>query len=606
MERAGKWLILIFGLSLGGLNLHGQTVGIARPLDLTKEVKSLSLKSRSSIPSNTLALPLLNLDGKKSSKKLRWNKKKEGFASSIKLGANVASYVLLAEVALREGEVIIFSDQTNNTFSITSKENTKTQRSLSSALRGDISITYISGIEGQAPSFRVQEVYASPNQEAMELGFGAGFECQININCDEGRPYAKEKNGVMRIRMVAEEGIALCSGTLLNNTAEDGDPLVLTAFHCLHPANTDLTPLFDMWRFDFNYESFSCANPESEPGVVALQGATVIADWRETDMMLLRIEQEIPEDANAYFVGWDRRNDYNPIKTALIHQPAGDIKKITIDNDPVSPFDDDIAWNNASSTPPNTHFINDFDEGVYQPGSSGAGLFDDEGRVIGQLHGGPLSDEFCSIGIGYSGRLGISWDAGEGPTDRLSDWLDPAGTGAMKVDGIAANATEQVVQFKGKVLTPKGISIPKVRISLSGDKEASFLTGSDGRFVFDNLSTKKKYAIKFSKETGAANGLSVVDLISIQNHILGKKLITDDFGKLAADVNHDGKISSVDLVQMLNVMIGRSDKFTDSDSWRFEPNTLDLNGENVGAGVVDLSIIGYKVGDVNGSANPRN
>jgi len=32
---------------------------------------------------------------------------------------------------------------------------------------------------------------------------------------------------------------------------------------------------------------------------------------------------------------------------------------------------------------------------------------------------------------------------------------------------------------------------------------------------------------------------------------------------------------------------------------------LDLNGDNVGAGVVDISVIGYKVGDVNGSANPR-
>jgi len=506
-------------------------------LDLTQEVKAISNKSINEIPTNTIALPII-MDNRKRVASMRWASEKANHKTELILGAEIQAYVMLTEVRLATGQRIVISDQHEHLYLYDNQEDIASGRIMTEELKGDIRIV-AEGFSEQ-PSFRLDQVYVRPNVEAMDLGFGAGFECQVNINCDAGRPYADEKNGVMRIRMVAEEGVALCTGTLLNNTAQDGASLVLTAYHCLFPASSTLTPLFDMWRFDFGYESFSCANPEAEPRPIALQGAEVLAQWQETDMLLLRIQQEIPEDANAYYVGWDRRDDYNPVRTALIHQPAGDIKKITIDTDPVEAFDDVITWNNSTTTPPFSHFINDFDEGVYQPGSSGAGLFDDEGRVIGQLHGGPLSDELCTIGIGYSGRLAVSWDTGDGPEDRLKDWLDPEGTEAMQVDGVPANGTDQVVQVKGKIITSKGIAIPNVRISLVGDKEASFLTGTDGRFVFDNLSTKGTYEISFTRTSGAANGLSVLDLITIQNHILGKKLIESDFGKFAADVNNDG------------------------------------------------------------------
>ena len=191
-----------------------------------------------------------------------------------------------------------------------------------------------------------------------------------------------------------------------------GSEMCIRDSHCLVPPDAAITPLFDLFWFDFNYESFSCANPEEEPFPFQVQGAELLAEWEDTDMMLLRIKEDIPIEANVFYAGWDRRLDYEPDTTFLIHHPVGDIKKVSLDLDKAVIHDRRIGWNNGSNSPEFSHYLNDFDDTTYEPGSSGAAIFDNNGSVLGQLHGGPLSDEFCSIGIGYSGRLSVSWDTG--------------------------------------------------------------------------------------------------------------------------------------------------------------------------------------------------
>jgi len=571
-------------------------------VDLISEVSALNQKSVSSDLGDLAALPIIS----KSTRQKHQQLNSPLSQLSLTLGAQVQSYVLLEEVEIENQDAIEVIDSEGTKWFFENEDISAEGRLIAGPTVGDVRIVTSDDADIARTNFQIKEIYVAPqNVGAMELGFGASYECQININCDEGKDFSDQKNGVMRIRMVAEEGVALCTGTLLNNVSEDREPLVLTAYHCLRPGEGSLTPLFDMWFFDFNYESLSCANPDEEPGVIALQGAEILSEWVDTDMMLLRIKEEIPTNSNIYFNGWDRRESHQPQKSVIIHHPSGDIKKITTDFDQVIPFDKTIGWNNGTVTPSFSHYINEFDDAVYQPGSSGAGLFDDTGKVIGQLHGGPLSDEFCTIGIGYSGRLSQSWESGVGAQDRLQPWLDPDDTGATSMEGKYANSTTQVVQFEGTVVTTTGIALPGVRVELSGDSDASLLTGSDGRFVFDNLSTQGQYKITLSKNSSHANGISALDIILIQNHILGVKSIDDVFSRFAADVNKDGKISSIDIVQIINILVGRREDFPDSDSWNFEPNVLEVGGNNVGAGSIELNMIGYKMGDINSSANPR-
>ena len=94
--------------------------------------------------------------------------------------------------------------------------------------------------------------------------------------------------------------------------------------------------------------------------------------------------------------------------------------KISIDNDApvISTFS-----TSAFSTTTNQHWRADFDIGTVQKGSSGAPLFDQNHRVIGQLNGGLTRTDYCNVRAGFYGRFDLSWEGGGTPQTRLRDWL---------------------------------------------------------------------------------------------------------------------------------------------------------------------------------------
>jgi subtilisin-like proprotein convertase family protein len=61
-------------------------------------------------------------------------------------------------------------------------------------------------------------------------------------------------------------------------------------------------------------------------------------------------------------------------------------------------------------------------------------MFDQNSRIVGQLHGGIAS---CTV-IDWDeyGKVDVSWTGGGSAATRLSDWLDPLGTGALYQDGV--------------------------------------------------------------------------------------------------------------------------------------------------------------------------
>ncbi|MEM9824920.1 MAG: hypothetical protein AAF985_27805, partial [Bacteroidota bacterium] len=234
-------------------------------------------------------------------------------------------------------------------------------------------------------------------------GFGDAMSCNVNINCPSGDNWQDHKRGIVRMLRIFDEGVGWCTGSLINNTNQDGTPYILSAFHCI----AGFTPQLELWRFDFNYESVDCSNPVEEPDFQSLLGCLYRSGREQTDFLLLELEDEIPHQYDVYYNGWNRDNTFVPSMGTGIHHARGDIKKISLDNDPADIFQSSILWSNGVTTPPNHHFRFQLDEGTIEDGSSGSPIFDQNGWIVGQLHGGNAS---CATNIftTYYGRFSLS------------------------------------------------------------------------------------------------------------------------------------------------------------------------------------------------------
>ena len=239
--------------------------------------------------------------------------------------------------------------------------------------------------------------------------FGNSGQCNINVNCPEGATWATEKRSVA---LIVQGGFAVCSGALVNNTLNDGTPYFLTANHCLgNPGN---------WVYYFNHESATCAG-NTGPTNQSISGGTLLANSGQSDFALIELSQIPPANFNVQYAGWDASGDI-PTSAVGIHHPSGDVKKICFEDD--SPSQQQAAgaavW-----------YINEWELGVTEGGSSGSPLFDQNHRIIGQLYGGAAA---CAGSVNngqpdWYGRFNISWGLG------LQEYLDPAGTGLEVWDG---------------------------------------------------------------------------------------------------------------------------------------------------------------------------
>lgn len=252
--------------------------------------------------------------------------------------------------------------------------------------------------------------------ELNTRAFGQSGACNVNINCPEGLDWQKEKRSVLML--ISGSGARYCTGTLVNNTAQDGRPYVLTAKHCNVGANSS---------FMFNYESPDCSNTDG-PIVQTLQGTHIRAIYDVSDVCLLELHQSVPSNFSSYFSGWSR-DTLATDSVVGIHHPRGDIKKISFENHMVR----DSCYTCVGPSL-DYWYISHWENGTTEPASSGSALFDKNHRIIGQLRGGQAS---CLNSVSdFYGKFSTSWEGGGTPATRLKDWLDPVGTQTFSLDGI--------------------------------------------------------------------------------------------------------------------------------------------------------------------------
>ncbi|WP_449032677.1 trypsin-like serine peptidase [Porphyromonas sp.] len=257
--------------------------------------------------------------------------------------------------------------------------------------------------------------------------------CMVNINCEEGAAWQKEKKSIAFIQTKVGNDIAVCTGTLLNNSKQDGTPYLITAAHCAIPGEGRQASAEDLeqWVFYFHYEKEQCGNESAASlHAVSLVGAEQLAVSSlkgGTDGLFLRLKEAIPPSYDLYFSGWSRSSALASSGVG-IHHPSGDATKISTYT--TTPRVD--RWDESSQKDAHlnvTYTATKHGHGVTEKGSSGSGLFDAEHHLVGTLTGGTAA---CSApeGTNYYGRLAAHFGS-----MGLAQWLAPGNSDLLSLGG---------------------------------------------------------------------------------------------------------------------------------------------------------------------------
>ena len=270
--------------------------------------------------------------------------------------------------------------------------------------------------------------------ETTQKDLNDSGDCNLDVDCSIGSDFDDKKDELKKsVAMMVVGGSGFCTGTLINNTNNDGTQYFLTANHCLggNPGS---------WAFRFNWVSPNpqCAsfNPSTNGTFdQSASGSSIVASNAKSDMALLQINPPLPSSWDLVWAGWDRSAS-SPNFSVGIHHPSGDIMKTCRNDDSMTQTT--TPFNGESNM--EIWLVDNWEQGVTEPGSSGSALFDENGRIIGQLAGGSAACNGTSNNgqIDFYGRFDVSWDFGNSPASRLSDWLDPGNTGAMTLDQFPA------------------------------------------------------------------------------------------------------------------------------------------------------------------------
>lgn len=175
---------------------------------------------------------------------------------------------------------------------------------------------------------------------------------------------------------------------------------------------------------------------------------------------------------------------------------------------------------------------------------------------------------------------------------------------------------ESGMQIGGAIESTEGIAIEDVEVmleTLSSGAQSMSMSGDQGEFAFKDLEENTPYSLSAFKNDDVKNGVSTLDLVLIQRHILGLERFVSPYDLIAADINNSKSVTASDLISLRKAILNIIDFFPNNSSWRFmdpqysfvdplspwlfdeELQFLDIKDKMNG------DLMGIKIGDVNNS-----
>ena len=380
----------------------------------------------------------------------------------------------------------------------------------------------------------------------------ADISCMVDVNCEEGDAWQNEKKSVCHTIQVIGDENYLCSASLLNNTAEDFKPLILTARHCaFNGTSFSSSSDYQQWMFYFHKEREGCGGDYPAEVMKTMTGCKLLVNTGMeggSDGMLLLLNNMIPESYDVFYNGWDRR-DIAANSGVCIHHPKGDYKKISTYDEKATTYTFESSEFNAIK---NAHWdvrfkATDNGRSVTQCGSSGSPLYNENKLVVGTLTGGNSSCSYLR-GLNLYGKMSYHWDKFKTDSStRMDVWLDPSGKNIETLQGRfrkiikPAPSNMKAVDIGQKVSitwsAPKGDETPKqynvfrnnIKIS-----ETTLLSFIDNNPISGNLI----YSVSAVYTDGEESPFETIKLLyNIYN------APTDLLAMRVSEVNNDVKLS---------------------------------------------------------------
>jgi hypothetical protein len=202
------------------------------------------------------------------------------------------------------------------------------------------------------------------------------LNCEVDASCYSD----PEKNAVARI-LFNNNGPHVCTGTLLNDLAQDRTPYLLTANHCVNSQAVAQT--VEAYWF---YQTTSCNSGVLRSWIHSPPGANLLATQGANDFSFIRLQNNAP--GGAFFSGWTAAAQSTGTSVFGLHHPDGYIPPAT--NSYLRKSIGTITNTNESCLGLVNGYAVGWTSGTSEPGSSGSGLFTSNGHyLVGALSCGP-------------------------------------------------------------------------------------------------------------------------------------------------------------------------------------------------------------------------
>jgi hypothetical protein len=316
-----------------------------------------------------------------------------------------------------------------------------------------------------------------------------------------------------------------------------------------------MAPMVELWACDFNVGSFDNCSPQEDLAYTFDEIPYVVDTLIRVGAVFVPVNIDVPHFFNENgFVDFNGNGGLYPLPKAgtLAQYAAGNIQK----------------W-------------------IPETRCSGMVFTCDDapqGDVVMSVWDKKLNTDFCNVFVTFGGEVG-----------------DCTGSGTRTISGLASTDSGS------------GVENVEIKASILGEEPMIATTNATGTYAFAAVDPAADVTLTAKKDGDDDNGVSTLDLVLIQRHILNLSRFDSPYNVIAADINSSGTVTGADVVELRKLILGVTSEFASNDSWRFvdQGTAMDANAvfpfvESVIAPASTVNqnfnnFVAVKIGDVNGS-----